>query len=237
MLMNIESLKSIIRACELRLEGVENNKRDLVQHCYFHGKRVFDEIEKVAENSAIKLDGHNRPIPMLKINMEPLSEEKESKEKVRLYLEDCISQISKDIKAEVKYEEIQKKMWRFMSTKELLNELSELSKAKVFAYKIDINVNNRGYKTWEQVMKENSGGERFVAFFTVLVALMSYTRLNGKSPDDYRRNRDTKVLIMDNPFGPISSEHLLKPLFQIAKIQYTTYMSYRLKAKFYFKLL
>ncbi|MEN6328367.1 MAG: hypothetical protein ABFD18_19430, partial [Syntrophomonas sp.] len=25
------------------------------------------------------------------------------------------------------------------------------------------------------------------------------------------------VLIMDNPFGPISSEHLLKPMFEIAK--------------------
>lgn len=217
MLMNIESLKNIIRACELRLEGVENSKRDLIQHCYYHGVRVFDEIEKIAENSSIRLEGHSRSIPMLKIDMEPLSEEKESKEKIRLYIEDCISQISKDIKAEVKYEEIQKKMSRFMSTKELLNELSELSKAKVFAYKIDININNRGYKTWEQVMKENSGGERFVGFFTVLVALMSYTRLNGKSPDDYRRNKDTKVLIMDNPFGPISSEHLLRPLFQIAK--------------------
>ena len=34
---------------------------------------------------------------------------------------------------------------------------------------------------------------------------------------DYKRNRDTKVLIMDNPFGPISSEHLLKPLFNIAE--------------------
>ena len=217
MLMNMESLKNIIRACQLRLEGVENSKRDLIQHCYYHGKIVFDEIEKVTENSSIKIEGHTRPIPMIKINMELLSEEKESKEKIRLYIEDCISQISKDIKNEVKLSDIQKKMSKFMSTKELLNELSELSKAKVFAYKIDININNQGYKTWEQVMRENSGGERFVAFFTVLVALMSYTRMNGKSPDDYKRNRDTKVLIMDNPFGPISSEHLLRPLFQIAK--------------------
>lgn len=217
MLINMEKLKNMIRAYELRLEGIENSKRDLVQHCYYHGKRVFDEIEKVTGNSSIKLEGHNRPIPILRIDMELLREEKESKEKIRLYIEDCISQISRDIKAETKYEDIQRKMLRFMSTKELLNELSELSKAKVFAYKIDINIKNRGYKTWEQVMKENSGGERFVAFFTVLVALMSYTRLNGKSQDDYRLNKDTKVLIMDNPFGPISSEHLLRPLFQIAK--------------------
>ncbi len=30
-------------------------------------------------------------------------------------------------------------------------------------------------------------------------------------------NMESKVLIMDNPFGPITSEHLLKPLFEISK--------------------
>ncbi|AGK52777.1 hypothetical protein [Bacillus sp. 1NLA3E] len=89
------------------------------------------------------------------------------------------------------------------------------------AYKIDINVNNSGYKSWEQVMKENSGGERFVSFFAVLVALMSYTRISMKFEDDYQRNTDMKVLIMDNPYGPISSEHLLKPLFKIAQKYHT----------------
>ncbi|WP_088186854.1 hypothetical protein [Desulfosporosinus sp. FKA] len=30
-------------------------------------------------------------------------------------------------------------------------------------------------------------------------------------------DKDSSVLVMDNPFGPISSEHLLNPLFEIAK--------------------
>lgn len=171
----------------------------------------------MAENSSIKLEGHDRSVSMLRIDMEPLKEEKESKEKMRLYIEDCIAQISKDIKANLKQEEIQRKMSRLVSTRELLNQLSELSKAKIFAYKIDINIRNRGYTTWEQVMKENSGGERFVAFFIVLVALMSYTRAKGSVEGDYWRSKDSKVLVMDNPFGPISSDHLLRPLFQIAE--------------------
>jgi len=67
-------------------------------------------------------------------------------------------------------------------------------------------------------MKENSGGERFVSFFAVMIALMSYARNSKRNTEDYsRKNTDTKVLLMDNPFGPISSEHLLKPLFDIAK--------------------
>jgi hypothetical protein len=218
MLLNKEALVKLIRVFEERLSNIEKNKQDLVHHSYLQGKQVFDEIQKITENSSIRLEDRNRPIPMLKINMEPLSEtETENRSKMQAYVESCISIIKQDMKEDKKIEEIRKKISRYMSTKELLNILSDLGKMKIYAYKIDINAHNSTYKSWEQVMKENSGGERFVSFFAVIVALMSYTRTSMKVTDDYQRNRDTKVLIMDNPFGPISSEHLLKPLFQIAK--------------------
>ena len=218
LLLSNESLKKLIKACEERLSNVEKNKHDMIQHSFLHAKQVYGEIQKIAENSSIKLEGKNRPIPMLKINMEPLSEnEEENITKMRAYIENCVTIIKKDMTEDKKLEEIRKKISKYMSTKELLHVLSDLSKLKIMAYKIDININNSGYKSWEQVMKENSGGERFVSFFAVLVALMSYTRTSMKFEDDYQRNTDTKVLIMDNPFGPISSEHLLKPLFKIAQ--------------------
>ncbi|OZM56441.1 hypothetical protein CIB95_11745 [Lottiidibacillus patelloidae] len=217
MLQSNEALQNLIRACEQRLMNVEKNKKDMVQHSYLHAKQVYDEVQKIAENSSIKIDGKNRPIPMLKIEMEALREtDEENIKMMKEYIEDSVKIIKKDMKEDKKIEEIRKKISKYMSTKELLNVLSDLGKMKVSAYKIDINAKNSTYKTWEQVMKENSGGERFVSFFAVLVALMSYTRTSMKYVDDYDRNTDTKVLIMDNPFGPISSEHLLKPLFNIA---------------------
>lgn len=218
MLLSNENLTKLIKACEERLSNVEKNKQDMIQHSFLHAKQVYGEIQKIAENSSIKLEGKNRPIPMLKINMEPLSDtDEENITKMRAYIENCVSIIKKDMTEDKILEEIRKKISKYMSTKELLHVLSNLGKLKIMAYKIDINVNNSGYKSWEQVMKENSGGERFVSFFAVLVALMSYTRTSMKVEDDYQRNTDTKVLIMDNPFGPISSEHLLKPLFKIAQ--------------------
>jgi hypothetical protein len=218
MLFNNETLTKLIKACEERLSNVEKNKHDMIQHSYLQAKQVYGQIQKIAENSSIKLEGKNRPIPMLKINMEPLSEnDDENIIKMRAYIENCVTIIKKDMTEDRKPEEIRKKISKYMSTQELLHVLSDLGKLKIAAYKIDININNSGYKSWEQVMKENSGGERFVSFFAVLVALMSYTRTSMKLEDDYQRNTDTKVLIMDNPFGPISSEHLLKPLFKIAQ--------------------
>lgn len=62
-------------------------------------------------------------------------------------------------------------------------------------------------------MTDNSGGEKFVVFFAVLLALMYYTRnLTGAETENI-----TGTLVMDNPFGAISSEHLLKPMFTIAE--------------------
>lgn len=216
-LNNNESLNKLIRACEQRLSNLEKNKNDMIQHSLLHAKQVYDEVQKIAENSSIKLEGRTRPIPMLKIVMAPIGETaEENSSKMKVYIENCVSIIKNDMKEDKKTEEIRKKISKYMSTKELLNVLSDLGKMTIYAYKIDINEKNSDYKTWEQVMKENSGGERFVSFFAVLVALMSYTRISMKFEDDYQRNKDTKVLIMDNPFGPISSEHLLKPLFKIA---------------------
>jgi len=58
-----------------------------------------------------------------------------------------------------------------------------------------------------------------VSAFVVFISLLTYMR----GENLLGANVDSKVLIMDNPFGPITSEHLLKPLFEIAK-KYNTQM-------------
>lgn len=215
-LYSSESLRKLIEACDLRLSNLEKSKKDMIQHSYLHGMQVYDEIQKIAENSSINIQGKIKH--MLKIEMIPLEDSADDNvNKMKEYIESCINIIKKDMKEDKKADEIQKKINKYMSTRELLNVLSDLGKMVIKAYKVDINEKNSKYKTWEQVMKENSGGERFVSFFALLIALISYTRTSMKYADDYEKNKDTKVLIMDNPFGPISSEHLLRPLFEIAK--------------------
>jgi hypothetical protein len=46
---------------------------------------------------------------------------------------------------------------------------------------------------------------------------MAYTRARAMEEAGADAEADTRVLLMDNPFGPISSEHLLGPLFEIAR--------------------
>lgn len=212
-----EILNDLLKIYETRLANLERNKNDMVQQSYLHAVQVYEEIQKITEDSAIKLPGKARPVQMLKIEMLPLEEKHAGLEKMRSYIEYCINKVRDEIKRDKKREEIRKNIGKLMSSWELLNTISDLSKLSIKAFKIDLNINNSEYKTWEQVMRENSGGERFVSFFAVLAALMSYTRKSGMAASGLGDYQDTRVLIMDNPFGPISSEHLLKPLFEIAK--------------------
>lgn len=55
-------------------------------------------------------------------------------------------------------------------------------------------------------------GEQFVVLFSLIVSVMNYTRSLTSS-----LSTTSGVLILDNPFGPISSPHLLEPMFRIAR--------------------
>ena len=58
-----------------------------------------------------------------------------------------------------------------------------------------------------------SGGEKFVAYFSA--GCLDFSR--GRSRNTLIKKEDSKGAIMDNPFGPITSGHLLKPMFDIAR--------------------
>ena len=218
-----EALKDFIRILETRLANLERNKSDMVQQSYMQAVQIFEEVQKISEDSSIRLSGKSKPVQMLQIDMQPLAERHAGLESVAAYIGYCTDKIRTDIKAGKSKEDIHRSIEKLISSRELLNKVSDLSNLKIKTYKIDFNINNSEYKTWEQVLRENSGGERFVAIFSVLAALISYTRKSRMKAEGLSGKSDTRVLLMDNPFGPISSEHLLKPLFEIAR-KYNTQM-------------
>ena len=92
---------------------------------------------------------------------------------------------------------------RLMSSRELLNVFLGNPHIPVSVFKIDLNMQNSRLKRWEDAVRENSGGEKFVVFFSVLSALMTYTRARAMEAAGGDAGTDTRVLVMDNPFGHI----------------------------------
>lgn len=214
----LEMLRNLLRFYENRMANLERSKQDMVQQSYFHGLQIYEELQKISECSRVRLQGRARPVDMLRINTQLEEGAKEdARQRVKEYVEECIRIVREDLRQGKREEEVQKTIARLMSSRELLNQLLGTSRIPVLVYKIELNMQLSRHKVWDEAIKENSGGEKFVVFFSVLAALMAYTRSSTMGAMGLDGEHIARVLIMDNPFGPISSEHLLRPLFDIAE--------------------
>ena len=117
------------------------------------------------------------------------------------------------IKNGIEDRQILKRARSIISSECLLHKYIRRESISVKVYKIDLNSSNSSYKRWEDALTQSSGAEKFVVFFSVVLTLMNYTRSSAGLI-----SKNTKsVLILDNPFGKITSAHLLMPMFDIAK--------------------
>lgn len=210
-----ELLSSTMKLMQTKIDQLKHSKNDLTEHAYLEAKNVYDEIPKVVDNSSIEIDGVKKKI--LDIQYDKIQSDEIAKDRIKDHIFICLNNITQEIKNNEDESKVRKNIIKVLSTKELLNVISNLDNFKVKAYKVDINEKNRRMMSWEDLIVKNSGGEKFVAYFSLLVALISYSRKNSHAIDIFKKKEESKVLIMDNPFGPITSGHLLKPMFDIAE--------------------
>jgi hypothetical protein len=216
MSLHAEKLAELITLYEGQLANLERDKRDMVQQSFLQGQRIGEEIQWISDNSKVRLQGRSRPVQMLKIDLQ-FDHAEAARQRMLEYIEDCILKVREETRREKRSDEVRKTVAKLMSSRELLNVFLGNPHIPVSVFKIDLNIQNSRLKPWEDAVRENSGGEKFVVFFSVLSALMAYTRARSMEAMGVDTEADTRVLVMDNPFGPISSEHLLNPLFEIAK--------------------
>lgn len=171
---------------------------------------VYDELKDMDTHSSIELAGARRKMLFIALNKKELIDLTE----LHVYVRSVISD-AKKMWLEKETLNMEKYLGESLSLKKLFDIYHPIGGIKVELTKIEKNQLSK--ISWEQVGKI-SGGEGFVSIFVVFITMLSYSR-------GYQMGRKQlgKVLVMDNPFGPVSSEHLLDPLFQIAK-NYNTQM-------------
>lgn len=212
-----ESLVKLLDFYEGQLANIVRTKSQIVDQCVSYARIIYEDVKFIARKSRVQLSGKSRPVQMLKIGV-PEELDSEVKQRMTKHIDDSLQILAELGKAE----DIPEKKWKeklslFMSPRELFNQLIGTNKVPVYVYKIDLNEKGSGLKRWEDAMIQNSGGEKVVAFFTMISTLISYVRdvTSQRAGGDFRQ--ESKVLIMDNPFGRTSSEHLLKAIMDIAR--------------------
>ncbi|MBQ7502575.1 hypothetical protein IJT93_07660 [bacterium] len=84
------------------------------------------------------------------------------------------------------------------------------------AFKFEANLKNAVYRDWSAVQTNNSGAEKFLVYFAIVLSLMRYSR-QAQYSESISSSKKYGALILDNPFGAVSSGHVLKPMFDMAR--------------------
>lgn len=202
---DIRRYRDRIVQLDVLLKDVEDSRKQLVEHCRQRVGRLYDNLKILSKKSTIQIG--NAKKQMIRIDLpdvEPMSEQ--PAERINQYITEQVKKYlsEQDTSAKTHHEHL--------AIRRLLNCYIGKEIIPITVFKIDKNVQNSRYRSWQDALKANSGGEQFVVLFSLIISVMNYTRSLTSS-----LNTTSGVLILDNPFGPISSPHLLEPMFRIAR--------------------
>lgn len=202
---DIKRYQDRIAQLAVLLKDVEDSRKQLVTNCLQRVGRLYENLMILSKKSTIQIGSVKRQMIRIDLpDIEPMSEQ--PAERINQY-------ITEQVKKHLSEQETSTKSHHdHLEIRRLLNCYIGKEIIPITVFKIDKNIQNSRYRSWQDALKANSGGEQFVVLFSLIVSVMNYTRSLTSS-----LNSTSGVLILDNPFGPISSPHLLEPMFRIAR--------------------
>lgn len=211
----IESIRKINNKIDTDLKEIDNEFNYLVNQCFIQGKRIYSDLQMIANSSKVRIFEGKPQTQMLRIDLPKENEisDVESRVSIKNELEQGAIEIKNLLSQGEDDDQIQKRAKVIVGSERLLHKYTKKDSLSVEVYKIDLNSANSSYKKWDATLTQCSGAEKFVIYFAVVLTLMNYARTShGVITKNVR-----SVLILDNPFGKITSAHLLTPMFDIAK--------------------
>ena len=204
----IRAYDDLMKKIEVDLSLIEKERTNIIGELMEYVKAVHADLDKIDENSTITV--RERSLKMLDIK---IPDWLENEELYNLRMRDFIDQLTeRGVEQYKNNENASEYFGTQLNTKTLYDTVVGLNNIQIKLYKIE---EQREYPiTWSEVSR-NSGGEGFLSTFVILSSLLHYIRKDDT--DIFAERNESKVMIMDNPFGLTYSEHLLKPLMEVAK--------------------
>lgn len=211
---HLENSERAISKISTDLREFENSRNDLIHQCTLQGQRIYEGLKQMASSSRVTVyDGKDKK-QMIRFDIPNEIDAIVAETSVKAEIDNGTRELALKLSDNtITDAELRKTAEKIVGSKNLLRKYIGKESIKVDAYKIDRNPQNAGYRTWEKTQVNNSGAEKFIVYFAVILSLMNYTR------GEFGGIRDkglSSSLILDNPFGATSSKHILEPMFAIA---------------------
>lgn len=210
---------SVQRATNYANEHIRKKDEELqayINQIHAHLKTVVEELKQIPKYTKVKVDDNWKTIYIFTISE---WEEEEGKKRIRDYIEWIMNQLESDryVKEDGIQDEwkIRKDIEMWLQTKQLLQIVMKNESMKVSCRKVtnENMVTTRAY-SWEQ-SNVWSGGEKWSKNMTLFLGLLNYVA--EKKQHKQTNMKHNRAVIIDNPFGKASSDHVLSPVFFVAE--------------------
>ncbi|MEW4328853.1 hypothetical protein Q0N12_19540 [Rossellomorea marisflavi] len=209
----------ILRAIRYNEETIRDADKELeqfVSHIHQHLSNLTDQLKVIPKKTKVKVDDSWKEIYHFTI---PEWDETEGREQIRNHIDWILGELEKDQFFDTNGEEdqgkVRKEIEKWLDSKQLLRIVMNQDVMKVSCRKVtnDNRVSTKRH-LWEQT-NNWSGGEKWSKNMTLFLGLLKYISEKTHHVEEGKgRNR---AVIMDNPFGKASSDHVLNPVFFIAE--------------------
>jgi hypothetical protein len=209
-------IQTAIHYNETTIIGYDRDLEQFVTRISNHLHTVAGELRLIPNKTKVKVADKWKEIYKFVI---PEWSEEDGKTRIRSHIEWIVSQLDSDryrtADGSEDHGKVRKEIETWLQSKQLLRVVMNNEMMKVSCRKVtnDNEVTTRSY-SWEQT-NVWSGGEKWSKNMTLFLGLLNYVAEKQKHLDpSMKRNR---VVILDNPFGKASSDHVLNPVFFIAE--------------------
>ena len=188
----------------------------MVNHINLHLLDVCDGLKNLGTKTRIKIEDGYKDIYVVHI---PQWQDSEAKIRIRQYMDEVTKRLDSDLYRDEdgreNYALIRKELEKCMRTQQLMNKVIGEKSIKVKCRKAasEEYITMKAY-SWEE-SNQWSGGEKWSKNMALFLGCLNY--LAEKRNYMKTTNHCTRVVIADNPFGKASSDHVLNPVFFVAK--------------------
>jgi len=209
------SITNGIRILEEDLRGHDEQLQHFIVQIHDHVKKVASELNAIPKRTSVKVDDYLKQIYSFAV---PEWKEEYGKQAIRSYIDWMLAEQNserfKDSEGKEDVGKMKKWIMTTLQTKQLLRIVMGSDSIKVKCRKVSNDGKVSGALTsWEESNKW-SGGEKWSKNMTLFLGILNY--LSEKNHRVERKGLRSRTVIMDNPFGQASSEHVLDPVFFIA---------------------
>lgn len=187
-----------------------------INQIHHHLRTVVEELAHIPKKTKVKVENDWKQIFSFSI---PTWPEELGKVRIREYIEWIITQLESDrfISEEGKEDgaKVRREVEMWLQSKQLIQMVMNNEVMKVTCRKVtnESKVSSRSY-TWEQ-SNIWSGGEKWSKNMTLFLGILNYVA--EKKQHIQTNMKRHRAVILDNPFGKASSDHVLSPVFFIAE--------------------